>query len=302
MQETWVWSLGREDPLEKEMATHSSILAWRIPWTQEPCKPQSMGLQRVRPDWAPNTFTFINHNMIKFGVYICWVHPTGFVGPSIKTSIKTDERVWIHQWFNEYGTLHVWSRVLEQHSTVCSRWRAGYGVSLCFRWVKITHYRGIDVKWVHHWVSQVALVVKNLPANAGDAGDTRDAGSISGLGRSPEDGMATCSSILAWGIPWREAWLATIHKVTKSQMWLKGLSTQALTQGHARPLSPLDKNNHQLRPGQLRRTVSPCSGFKWSRYSSARGCTEDRRTVILSSLTIQYYFLLILFRIFQVIL
>ena len=36
MQETWVWSLGWEDPLEKEMATHSSILAWRIPWTEEP--------------------------------------------------------------------------------------------------------------------------------------------------------------------------------------------------------------------------------------------------------------------------
>ena len=36
MQETWVWSLGREDPLEKGMATHSSILAWRIPWTEEP--------------------------------------------------------------------------------------------------------------------------------------------------------------------------------------------------------------------------------------------------------------------------
>ena len=36
MWETWVWSLGQEDPLEKEMATHSSILAWRIPWTEEP--------------------------------------------------------------------------------------------------------------------------------------------------------------------------------------------------------------------------------------------------------------------------
>ena len=48
MQETWVWSLGREDPLEKEMATHPSILAWRIPWTEEPGRlPQSMGSQRV---------------------------------------------------------------------------------------------------------------------------------------------------------------------------------------------------------------------------------------------------------------
>ena len=47
MQEVWVRSLGREDPLEKEMATHSSILAWRIPWTEEPGGPQSIGSQSV---------------------------------------------------------------------------------------------------------------------------------------------------------------------------------------------------------------------------------------------------------------
>ena len=47
MQETRVRSLGREDPLEKEMATHSSTLAWRIPWTEEPGRLQSMGSQRV---------------------------------------------------------------------------------------------------------------------------------------------------------------------------------------------------------------------------------------------------------------
>ena len=47
MQETWVRSLGWEDPLKKEMATHSSILAWRIPWTEEPLRLQSMGSQRV---------------------------------------------------------------------------------------------------------------------------------------------------------------------------------------------------------------------------------------------------------------
>ena len=52
MQEnpTWVQSLGREDPLEKEMATHSSILAWEIPWTEEPGGLQSMGSQGVRHD------------------------------------------------------------------------------------------------------------------------------------------------------------------------------------------------------------------------------------------------------------
>ena len=48
MQETWVRSLGQEDPLEKEMATHSSMLAWKIPWTEEPGRLQSMGSQRVR--------------------------------------------------------------------------------------------------------------------------------------------------------------------------------------------------------------------------------------------------------------
>ena len=48
MQEIWVQSLGWEDPLEKEMATHSSILAWEIPWTEEPGGLESMGSQRVR--------------------------------------------------------------------------------------------------------------------------------------------------------------------------------------------------------------------------------------------------------------
>ena len=52
MQETWVWSLGWEDPLEKEMTTHSSILSWRIPWTGEPGELQSIGLQRVGHNWS----------------------------------------------------------------------------------------------------------------------------------------------------------------------------------------------------------------------------------------------------------
>ena len=48
MQETWVQSLGREDPLEKEMATHSSTLAWKIPWTEESGRLQSLGSQESR--------------------------------------------------------------------------------------------------------------------------------------------------------------------------------------------------------------------------------------------------------------
>ena len=55
MQETlqmWVWSLGQEDPLEEGTATHSSTLAWRRPWTEEPSGLQSMGSHRVRHDWS----------------------------------------------------------------------------------------------------------------------------------------------------------------------------------------------------------------------------------------------------------
>ena len=73
VQETWVRSLGWEDPLEKEMATHSSTLAWKIPWIEELGEPQSTGSQkRVRHDWAgthththpysiPNTLLFFSH-------------------------------------------------------------------------------------------------------------------------------------------------------------------------------------------------------------------------------------------------
>ena len=57
MQETGVLSLGWEDPLEKEMATHSSVLAWRIPRTEEPGGLQSMGSQRVRHDRVTDTYT-----------------------------------------------------------------------------------------------------------------------------------------------------------------------------------------------------------------------------------------------------
>ena len=59
VQETRVQCLGQEDPLEKEMATHSSTLAWKIPWTEEPGRLQSMGSQRVGHDWA-TSHTYIH--------------------------------------------------------------------------------------------------------------------------------------------------------------------------------------------------------------------------------------------------
>jgi len=64
-QETWVLSLVWEDLLEKRMATHSSILAWRIPWTEEPGGLQSMGSQRVRHNQPTHTFILLSNTVLK---------------------------------------------------------------------------------------------------------------------------------------------------------------------------------------------------------------------------------------------
>ena len=73
MRETWVQSLGWEDPLEKEMAPHSSILAWKMPWTEEPGRLQSIGSQRVGHDWENSLrFTSIIVNTTQVHIHICW--------------------------------------------------------------------------------------------------------------------------------------------------------------------------------------------------------------------------------------
>ena len=78
MQETRVQSLGQEDPLEKEMATHSSILAWRISRTEEPGGLQSMGSQRVGHDWAANTHTSLTFVIFLKNKNKNYGHPSGW--------------------------------------------------------------------------------------------------------------------------------------------------------------------------------------------------------------------------------
>ena len=73
MQETWVQSLGQEDVLEKKMVTYSSILAWKIPWTEEPGKLQSMGSQRVGHGGATSfslSLSFTHTYMLCVCVYV----------------------------------------------------------------------------------------------------------------------------------------------------------------------------------------------------------------------------------------
>ena len=68
MQETWFWFLGQEDPLEEEISIHSSIIAWRIPWTEEPAKLQSRGVTRVRHNLANKTPYDFDYN-----TFVIWL-------------------------------------------------------------------------------------------------------------------------------------------------------------------------------------------------------------------------------------
>ena len=82
MRETWVWPLGRKDPLEKEMVTHSSILAWRIPWTEKPGKLQSTGSQRFRHDWATSLSLSVAHTVNNLPpLWEIWVWSLGWEDP-----------------------------------------------------------------------------------------------------------------------------------------------------------------------------------------------------------------------------
>ena len=73
-EEMWVWSLGQEDPLEEGMATHSSVLAWRIPWTEEPGGLQYVRLQRVRHSWVTKHTQRKGNRLFKvWGGFGAWI-------------------------------------------------------------------------------------------------------------------------------------------------------------------------------------------------------------------------------------
>ena len=76
MLKTKVQSLGWEDPLHKGMATHFNILSWRILWTEESSKLQSIGLQRVKHDWVTNTYQIYCYFVISLGIHQIYIFPS----------------------------------------------------------------------------------------------------------------------------------------------------------------------------------------------------------------------------------
>ena len=84
MQENQIQSLGR-DPLEEEMATHSSILTWEIPWTEEPGRLQPMESQRVGDDWVTNTHTSFDNMRLTNPTWLCIFNYRGKLGAKAET-------------------------------------------------------------------------------------------------------------------------------------------------------------------------------------------------------------------------
>ena len=134
MQETWemqVLSLGQEDPLEKEMAPHSSILAWEIPWTEKPGGLQSMGLQRVGHSWATEqaqtsnyikTFLIYEFGLIYFAQYekirnIYDNRGNGLILSYHETNWPFNPKVWI--WKYPQLLLHVGNERSQVKSLFC---------------------------------------------------------------------------------------------------------------------------------------------------------------------------------------
>ena len=119
MQETWVRYLGREVLQEKGMATHSSILAWRIPWTEEFGRLQSMGL-RVRHDWATNTHTH-THIFLMWG---SWDTKLNELPSSQNQFVKECKLVCIH-------TVHLYT-AKNKLMTLCHHSSGGLVAKLCW--------------------------------------------------------------------------------------------------------------------------------------------------------------------------
>ena len=105
IQETQIQYLGQEDTLEKEMETHSNILAWRIPWTEELGGLQSMGSQRVKHDWATNMslFCFSINTLFK----IPYSNVLGLAGGSVVKNLPAMQETWVlplgQEWSPEEG-------------------------------------------------------------------------------------------------------------------------------------------------------------------------------------------------------
>ena len=182
MQETQVRSLGQEDPLEKEMATHSNTLAWKIPWTEEHGRLESMGSQRVRHNWATSLhFFYIKrgrgvaggcklHGIGILCSYCCWPRSgIMFLQTSDKTNIMLCFQIFISLWIERCYTSK--DRSLENGLSCIFQAQGSILLSLRSPWCRVSmtkHRRqttqvrakGMDSVWNQVCSSLLEFVIK----------------------------------------------------------------------------------------------------------------------------------------------
>ena len=147
VQQTWVRSLGWEDPLEKEMATHSNILSWKIPWTEEPGSLQSMGVTKSQTWLSDFTFTFHFHWSVWFTLRRVWESTTSFAEWASwgrgKIVCYLFSCVWLFA--------APWTIYSPQGSSVC-----GILQARILEWIAILFFRGSSQPRDETWVSHTA--------------------------------------------------------------------------------------------------------------------------------------------------
>ena len=181
MQETGVQSLGREDPLQKEMATRSSTVAWKIPWTKEPGRLQSMGSQRVGHDWATTLHFF--YLLIMGALYLlsfiwtevklfCWTDLSQkdigihIRGHRIREQTDISKRRWNIPWFPLLITVSFADPFFNLHHHSVDFWSILFSDLLACLWlltVQCLHHRpsNISKAYILSWVSISGFLNRN---------------------------------------------------------------------------------------------------------------------------------------------
>ena len=138
MQEMQVWSLSQEDPLEKEMATHSSILVWKTPWTEEPGGLQFMESQGVRHDWSD---------------WACWRLKPG----------RQPLRVVLSSWFKSSASPLNKTEYLTLRLVHFLRYGGQHALSAVLQWIKWSHLKAqVLLDSFNHWVLSQSTYTKGI--------------------------------------------------------------------------------------------------------------------------------------------
>ena len=147
MQETWVWFLGWEDPLEEGMATRSCILAWRIPWTEEPGKLQSMGWQRIRCNWSDLAC-----------LHVWWSENNNFINMLIETQIPVKIYIFLSFFI-------IWVFVLQALPIQTSVWHMVLHVRDCCCCYYIINLNYISNCWLNSFSFNIFKIFFCIPVS-----------------------------------------------------------------------------------------------------------------------------------------